>query len=346
MYSDLKYVLFFIVCISIITIIDQYIIENILLHSQLKEFRKNLLRYKNIKKQKKLKGSEIIIPFYEYTHDELQNVIELYHYLDYLKCPLTKKIYYRSDKIPETYIQILNTLQLKNVDMMTKKIHTQSLNETNFRIWCIIASKSDNLIIIDPKVIVLSNPEKWLMSEKYRVSGTLFWKQERNTKYKTLTKQWMNTILPYKKGNYQLYNGDRTNLQTHSVICISKNKHRKSIEYLEKCAIEIDLIEKYHMESDIYWMCCDIAEENYILHGKYYYTINSDENKFLGNLFLSPNEQEFAFIDRELCYDKEYDLIINNYSKEKDQIDPILYNQINDYKNISTKIFSMLQNYT
>jgi len=201
------------------------------------------------------------------TIDSLRNV---------LNCTLPIQVFYNgNDDLPVEEQDILWKYDNISVDDISYYFDNQAINIEGWAIkpFAVLASKFEEVIIIDADVVYLHDPEELFDNKNYQKTGTIFFRDR--TLYPGINHRvrwlhyWMEDPLPESK-NTRFYNYETIYEMDSSTVVIHKTKTLLGL--LTTCKlnegnIRTEVVYKVvHGDKETFWMGYDMARQHYYLN--------------------------------------------------------------------------------
>jgi hypothetical protein len=133
------------------------------------------------------------------------------------------------------------------------------------KINALLQAPFKNVLLINAELLFLSDPTSLFQAPEFK-SGALFWKdrQTRQPFWDQRVINWVQQLVPYKKGDNRILNKQSGSYQSNDLILLNKSTHHKTLENLWVMSKNWDIIgSTFGSDKELYWICAELAKENY-----------------------------------------------------------------------------------
>lgn len=272
--------------------------------------------------------------------------------IQYFQSQLPICIYYSSSMIEHKYISLLKTyihsISIKNnissIDIFDMdKIKTKYMiyvNENNFLLLCILFSKFNKVIYMDPCIILLENPDTLLSNSYFQQTGNLLFQCQTNKFYKPSRemKEFINILCGANKyRDNPILSLQSNQYQNDKIICIDRQKSIKALHKLFVLSQYYDDISSCIPIQDCIWLSYYLVKQPYTVIPSSTKEI-CDNDTVLGNIY-SFSEQYWLYFDNHIMIEKEYDTI-RYQDNSSHPLSENIHRIINIFKNAMIDIHS------
>lgn len=345
MYTEYKEILLICGVIIVCMIIDMYVFTPIV---EKKEFENIVEKLRHHSKTFKrslpmFAGKGIVLPYYHQAH--IINILFVVESLKKHRCSLPICVVYNGEYIDESGIALLHQYKIQSIDIQNKvSMDASELDGRQLRVFALVYSPFNEVMLIDPEIVLLMNPEVFFTNELYQSTGALFWRRKKKKSFNDRkTFRWLNAVLPYKKMDNPMLLKQSPTAQDSTIVLFNKESHGKTLHKLYILNKYWDTTYSYiDMEHDTFWISAELAKEPYA-----FYPLESGvigENGKWYSLYMY--QESMAFIPSVLDMHCEY----TEYKRDTKNKIPENTNQailelINQYKKLIHDIQTDIQNH-
>jgi hypothetical protein len=331
-------------CLLIDIFIYTPIIEQHDIHDLLTKLRHNSKSFK--RSLPSFSGKGIVIPFYPFSNNTAIDILLLVDSLHLLNCSLPLCVIYNSHLTDYSAISLLRTEHIHCIDIVEKiSIDPIELDGRHFRSFSLLYSPFNDVLFIDPSVLLFINPSSFFDSEHYKSTGTLFWRRSLPISFSTKkTFRFLNSILPYKKMDNPMLLKQSSTAQDSTIILFNKSSHIKSLHKLFLLNKYWDTTFTYlDMDHDTFWISSELSKEPYTFYPSPPGSIGDTHSKFPLYFY----NENIAFIPSRLDTSCEYSQYKphSTHSRFIQTPDSILQ-LLNSYKQSIHDIHTRFQNHS
>lgn len=184
-----------------------------------------------------------------------------------LLCKLPILVCYIADSLEDQNKKFLETLPNVACMELSSKLDmpVETIRGPQARVYSLIYSPFEEVMLLEPDLLFLKNPEYLFQDTLYRQSGTLFWKDRKLKSYwDKKVFDWVRRFIPYRKGDNQILDKKSGNYQSKDILLLNKSTHKKLLEKLWVLTKEWEIVYNYLPgDKESYWMAAELAKEDY-----------------------------------------------------------------------------------
>ena len=158
------------------------------------------------------------------------------------------------------------------------------------RVYAMIFSPFKQVLLLEPDILLLKNPEYLFQDPNYQRTGALFWKDcKKDTIWDKKVYDWVRKLLPYRKGDNRILDKKAGNFQSRDIMLLNKPMHPRMLEKLWTLTNEWKLVYKYIFnDKESYWIAAELAKEPYTFVSSYPGVVGEIHlNELCGNILYS-----------------------------------------------------------
>lgn len=204
MYDDFLSMLILIVGILIvIIIIDWFWLKPRQEYNRIDKIISKLSQPKNYIKFPKFKGRGILMLIND--HSMLRGTLTILT-LRRIGCTLPIIIAYTRDELDVKYRKILSNIpSLSLMDLSSLPLPINALRGYKSKIYAMIYSPLEEVLVIEPDLLFLRDPEYLFNIPEYVQTGAVFWKDRYIKNYwDKKVSDWTRRLIPYRKGDNRI----------------------------------------------------------------------------------------------------------------------------------------------
>lgn len=184
----------------------------------------------------------------------------------FLGCKIPILVTYVNNYFDKEYQEYLTSRGISIMDLSIRTTAPIKDVRSAPRCYSIIHSPFKQVILIEPGVAFLFNPEFLLTIGEYAQTGALFWKDKNNPlpNMKKSTVEWINKIIPFSKGDNQILNKTNTSFQSNACVVLNKVMHKETLRKLAVLVKHIDaILFRLDSEKELFWLAAELAKAPY-----------------------------------------------------------------------------------
>jgi len=230
------------------------------------------------------------------------NCALLFKTLEYLGCSLPIIAYYKPGELNEKNYTFLKSI--KNVTVINFCEKYGYPLKTIIKPLAVIYCPFKNVLVLEPHLLFMTNPEYLFDDYRFVRSGAIFWKDSKKKSYwDSKIYRWVEKLIPYKHGDNRILAKEAGNYATNALFIINKEKHLVSLQKLSILTMYPDLLYNYFSnDKEFYWLSAELAKINYTFVAYYPGVIGEFKNGLVPNS-LCGHTLHFDFEGTPLCWE-------------------------------------------
>lgn len=190
----------------------------------------------------------------------------------FLGCKLPILVTYVNNYFDKEYQEYLTGKGISVMDIAIRtSVPLKDLRVAG-RCYSVIHSPFKQVILVEPGIAFIYNPEYLFSIAEYSQTGALFWKAQNNPppSLKKSTIDWINKIIPFTKGDNQILNKQSTSFQSNACVVLNKSIHKETLRKLSVLAKHIEaIVFVLDGEKELFWLAAELAKSNYTFIPQY-----------------------------------------------------------------------------
>jgi len=182
-------------------------------------------------------------------------------------CKLPVQVCYIGDDLNDRnrgYLEGIEGVSTKSLSY-TLGEPLETLRGTQARVYSLVYSPFSEVLLLEPDMLFLQNPESLFNDPGYTQTGALFWRDRKVQSYwDKKTWSWVRQLIPYRKGDNRILDKKAGHYQSRDILLINKNRHTRTLEKLLVLTKANQTVYSYLPgDKESYWLAAELAKEPY-----------------------------------------------------------------------------------